>query len=129
MENERSTRRRRLRWLLPGLLALAVGCAVVVGRAATGSDPGFTIAGDAAQLLQPGATPEPIDLSFSNPNGFELSVSELHVSIASVDAPAARAGLPCSTSDFAVTQFSGAYPFTIPAGSSTLTSSGRAQAT
>jgi outer membrane protein OmpA-like peptidoglycan-associated protein len=123
------SRKRRLRWLLPGLIAIAVGCAVVVGRAATSGDPGFTIAGDAAELLQPGTAPQPLDLAFSNPNGFDLQVSQLQVSIASVDAPAAREGLPCTTADFAVRQFGGSYPFTIPAGGSTLASAGRAIAT
>src|SRR5262249_36763988 len=62
------TARRKLRWLVPGLVVIAIGCAVVVGRAATGSPPDFSIDGSTSTLLQPGAPAQPIDLAFSNPN-------------------------------------------------------------
>lgn len=49
--------------------------------------------------------------------------------VAAVSAPAATALRPCTVSDFAVTQFSGTYPFEIPEGSSTLQSLGFAEDT
>lgn len=89
----------------------------------------YTIGGSITTPLLPGGAPSPIDLSFSNPNGGGSSasgvrVSRITVKIAAISAPAATPAHPCTISDFAVTQFSGTYPFEIPEGSSTLQSLG-----
>ena len=47
----------------------------------------------------------------------------MSVSIAAVSAPNATADLPCSADDFAVTQYSGAYPLTLAASETTTLSS------
>ena len=56
-------------------------------------------------------------------------MGKVTVTVSSVSAPAATAQLPCTTSDFAVTQFRGSYPFEIPAGNSALQSLGFAGST
>lgn len=96
----------------------------------------YTVSGNAAALLYPGAAPSPINLTFSNPNvgnggsGADgVRVANLTVAISSVSAPNARTSTPCTIADFAVTQFSGEYPFLIPSGLSSLQSLGFAQST
>jgi len=94
----------------------------------------YRIGGTITTPLYPGASPSPIDLSFSNPNAggtgaAGVRVFRIVVRIAAVSAPAATAGHPCAASNFAVTQFSGTYPFEIQAGSSTLQSLGFAPRT
>ena len=89
----------------------------------------FTINGDGTQPLYPGAPALKVNLGFHNTNAASLSITSLTVGIASVNAPNATALHPCSTADYAVTQYSGAYPFTMPTGSSTLQSIGRPNTT
>jgi hypothetical protein len=76
----------------------------------------FPISGSLDGVLYPGASPLPLNLSVTNPNNFDLSITNLTVTVASVTkAPYAPAGT-CSASDFAVQQFSGAYPFKVNSG-------------
>ncbi len=96
----------------------------------------YTIAGNVATRLYPGYPPARINVSFTNPNpgngGYGragVRVASLTMAISTVSAPAATPLLPCSISDFAVTQFSGVYSFLIPPGSSSLKSLGFAEAT
>ncbi len=94
----------------------------------------YSIDGSIATLLYPGGSPSPIDLSFTNPNpggsgAAGVRVGRLTVKVSAVSAPAATALRPCTVSDFAVTQFSGTYPFEIPEGRSTLQSLGFAEDT
>ena len=116
-----------------GLLVLLMGLAAVLGFAvlgggAFGADSseglGFSVSGNASGVLWPGLAAAPIDLGFSNPNDDGVSVATLAVSIASVTAPNATPGLPCTPADFAVVQFTGNLPFVIPPGASTLQSRG-----
>jgi hypothetical protein len=90
-----------------------------------GSQQNFTIGGNPSGQLFPGAAPTAINLQFSNPNTVGMSVTSLSVSVQSVtSAPNATLAHPCTVADFAVIQFSGSYPFTIPPGSSSLSSLG-----
>ena len=96
----------------------------------------YTVAGRITAPLYPGRAPSPINLSFSNPNGgrggggaIGVRVSSLIVTVSAVSAPAATPEFPCTVSDFAVTQFSGSYPFMIPHGRSSLRSRGFAPRT
>jgi hypothetical protein len=77
----------------------------------------FSIRGDLPGLLKPDLA-LPLDLELTNANSTPLSISDLVVSIAGVNAPQADATHPCSAADFAVGQFSGAYGMTLPAASS-----------
>ncbi|WP_347108903.1 hypothetical protein AAHB33_19005 [Paenarthrobacter sp. S56] len=88
----------------------------------------FGVTGSVAGLA-PG-TSKPMDLQMSNATGKSIDVSNLSVAISQVvRTPAAvAAGLPCTTADYAVTQFSGTYPLTIPNGSSSLSGLGVTQA-
>lgn len=81
----------------------------------------FTISGNLGQLLTPGAR-IPLNPSFANPNNKSLALSSLSVSIAGITRTqaAVAAGLPCTTADYVVTNYSGGYPLTLPVGSSTL---------
>ena len=92
-----------------------------------GLRPEFTISGNAQHLLYPGAAAEPLNLAFNNPNVGSLSLSSLSVAITKIDAPHATSQHPCTAADYAVTQYSGTYPITIPPGSSTLQSDGVTQ--
>ncbi|MGH2869327.1 MAG: hypothetical protein ACRDNK_17415 [Solirubrobacteraceae bacterium] len=78
--------------------------------------PPFTIAGNVAGPLQPGA-PQPINLQITNPNASPLVVENLSASVSALSAPRATASLPCTLSDFSVQAFSGPLPLTIPASS------------
>lgn len=81
----------------------------------------FVLSGnlDDRQLLAPG-TSFALDLGITNPNNKTLSVTNLSVSIKSVTrAPDVAGNLPCGTSDYIVTQYSGPYPLTVQPGAST----------
>jgi hypothetical protein len=75
----------------------------------------FTISGDLSGALAPGVS-LPLDLQLTNPNNKPVSVGNLSVSIQEVrrTATAVARGLPCSGSDYAVTQYAGPYPLTVP---------------
>ncbi|HWI30007.1 MAG TPA: hypothetical protein VNT50_00815 [Microbacterium sp.] len=67
----------------------------------------FAVAGDLSEPVGPGIL-VPLDLSISNPHGETLLISELVVTVRSVDAPNATASLPCTVDDFVVEQLDGA---------------------
>jgi hypothetical protein len=73
----------------------------------------FTVTGDVGNPLLPGA-PQPIDLRIANPNPAPVIVTTITVRLARLSAPHAAAGLSCTSSDFSVRQYSGAYPVVIP---------------
>jgi hypothetical protein len=76
----------------------------------------FAISGTATGLLMPGAS-TPIDLSIDNTsNNQNLLVDNLSVSVSGVTR-ASGVTAACTPSDFAVVQYSGGYPLTVPAGS------------
>jgi hypothetical protein len=70
----------------------------------------FPITGSLDRTLAPGVTGY-LNLAMTNSNNQPLSVTSLSVSISGTNKPA------CTTSNFAVTQFSAAYPITVPANS------------
>lgn len=84
----------------------------------------FGVAGDAPGLLAPG-TSQSLDLGFNNPDK-SIDVGNLAVSITGVlrTSKAIAANLPCTSQDYAVTQFSGRYPLAVPSGSSSLSQLG-----
>ncbi|MDR7161850.1 hypothetical protein [Arthrobacter sp. BE255] len=96
---------------------------VVVQLYVQSSKKTFSISGNLGAPLTPGAT-IPLNLSFSNANNKSLALSSLSVSIAGITRTqaAVAAGLPCTTADYVVTNYSGAYPLTVPMGSKTLQS-------
>lgn len=75
----------------------------------------FTISGSVTGLA-PGLS-QPLNLTLSNPNKKALSVSNLGVTITQVTR-AAGVTMPCGTGDYAVTQYAGPYPVTVPANGS-----------
>jgi hypothetical protein len=83
----------------------------------------FALSGDLAGQLGPG-TSLPLDLVITNPNKKDLALTNLSVSIKSVTrtADAIARNLQCGTADYTVTQYSGPYPLTVPAGSTKLLS-------
>lgn len=96
---------------------------VVVQLIVQASKKTFTISGNLGSPLSPGAT-IPLNLSITNPNNKSLALSSLSVSVASVTRTqaAVAAGLSCTPADYAVTNYSGQYPLTVPAGEWTLQS-------
>jgi hypothetical protein len=78
----------------------------------TTSGKAFTISGNVGGLLAPGVS-RPVDLSLTNPNKKQLSVTNVTVTVHAVTRAASAVG-PCSTADYAVTQYSGPYPLTVP---------------
>jgi hypothetical protein len=76
----------------------------------------FAIAGNLATPLEPGIG-APLDLALTNPGTTEIAVSGLQVALSGIGAPHATGSYPCTSDDFSVAQFSGAYGFTIPASS------------
>lgn len=103
--------------------------AVVVQLFVQSSKKTFSISGDLGTPLAPGAT-IPLDLSFANSNNKSLALTSLAVSITGIarTQAAVAAALPCTTKDYVVTNYSGPYPLTISAGSSSLQSLGIAPA-
>jgi hypothetical protein len=78
----------------------------------------FTIAGSLDRTLAPDVTGY-LNLALTNSNNQPMSITNLTVTISGTNKPA------CATSNFAVTQFSGAYTFSVPANSTkTLTQLG-----
>jgi hypothetical protein len=87
-----------------------------------GQGQNFGLSGSADRLLAPGVSGF-IDVAITNPNNQPLNVTSLTVSVTGTSQPG------CSTSNFSVTQFSGAYPITVPANATrTLSQLGIAQA-
>ena len=84
----------------------------------------FGLTGDVSGLLAPG-TSRSLDLGFNSPNK-SIDVGNLTVSISGVvrTAKAVAANLPCTAQDYAVAQYSGRYPLTVPSGSSSLSQLG-----
>jgi hypothetical protein len=95
-------------------LNLVIGSPKHVGSAAGNAN--FAIAGNLSIPLEPGFG-GPLDLALTNPGTTEIAVSGLQIALSSISAPHASASYPCTSDDFSVAQFSGAYGFTIPASS------------
>lgn len=100
----------------PGV-SRGTGSTIVGGRAAD-----FTIDGDAAEPLSPGAM-APLDLAMTNPHDFPMSVRDLSVSVLEVAAPNADRAHPCGVRDFAVEQVPDSVVLTIAAGETSTFSS------
>ncbi|MEZ2389752.1 hypothetical protein AB6813_09425 [bacterium RCC_150] len=85
----------------------------------------FTLSGSPTGLLAPGNTAA-IDLQLANPGNSSIGVTGLTVSITGITrtAQAVANNRPCSSSDYAVVQFSGSYPFAAPSGDSSLSGLG-----
>jgi len=97
-----------------------------VGLVISASGKPFTIAGNLADPLAPGIS-RPLNLTLTNPNNKPLSVTNLTVTVKTVTrtAYAVSHNQPCTTGDYAVAQYSGPYPLTVPAnGSASLASLG-----
>ena len=75
----------------------------------------FTVSGDLNGALAPGVT-LPLPLSVANPNKKPVSVTNLSVGVQGVTrtAWATSHGLACGPNDYAVTQYSGPYPLSVP---------------
>jgi len=78
----------------------------------------FAISGNLAGSLAPGVA-LPLDLTLTNPNSQKLSITNLTVTIKSVTKAANAPAGACSTTDYAVTQYSGPYPLSVGAGGTT----------
>jgi hypothetical protein len=85
----------------------------------------FGVTGTVNGPLAPG-TSQSIELQISNPVGKSIAVTNLSVAISQVvrTPQAVAANLPCTAADYVLSQFSGTYPFTAPAGSSSLSGLG-----
>lgn len=81
----------------------------------------FVLSGNVPGTLSPG-TSAGLDLQINNPNSKALSLTNMSVAVAGVtrSADAVARNLTCSAADFTVTQYSGPYPLTVPAGASSL---------
>lgn len=77
---------------------------------------GFAASGDAMRSLEPGVL-EPLDVTLENPNPRAIRITGLTVGVKALSAPRASDLHPCSLLDFAVWQFAGGYPLTVPASS------------
>ena len=72
----------------------------------------FALAGNVSGLLAPGVA-QPLNLELTNPNNQSLSITNLTVTVKSVAKAAGAPAGACTTSDYAVTQYSGPYPLSI----------------
>jgi hypothetical protein len=87
---------------------LTVGLTIMAPEPAS-----FRVTGNSGPLW-PG-TAQAVDLALTNPNPQAIAIRSLTVSIEKVTAPRSTGSLPCSTADFAVSQFRGSYPLNVPA--------------
>jgi hypothetical protein len=71
----------------------------------------FTLSGGPVGQLAPGAPALPIDLAISNPNNQPLAITNISVTVSGTDRPG------CAAANYAVTQYAGPYPLTVPRGS------------
>ncbi|WP_406829448.1 hypothetical protein ABEG17_10605 [Pedococcus sp. KACC 23699] len=78
----------------------------------------FSLAGTVVGSLYPGAPARPVDLSVLNPNNQPIKITNLGVTISSV-VRGTTVVSGCSAADFAVRQYAGSYPLTVPANSPT----------
>ncbi len=90
----------------------------------------YTISGNVPAALHPGGPAQPFNVSFSSSNAGNggsgvngTRVTSLVVAISSITG-ASNVPNACTGADFALTQFSGAYPFYVPEGASSLSSLG-----
>jgi hypothetical protein len=95
-----------------------------VGLVLNTSGKPFTISGSLSGALAPGIS-RPLDLTLVNPNKEPISITNLTVTVQSVTrtAYAIAHNQPCTAGDYAVAQYSGAYPLTVPGSSSASLSS------
>jgi hypothetical protein len=79
----------------------------------------FKITGNLDGLLAPGSAPQPLNLSVTNSDQKQLSVTNLSVTVQSVTRTptAVSKGLACGVTDYAVAQYSGPYPLVVPGNS------------
>lgn len=78
------------------------------------SSASFTIGGNPAQAISPGAG-APLNLRLTNPHTTPLSVTDLRVKVQKVNAPNADLTHPCTMGDFAVKQNLSHHKITLPA--------------
>ncbi|WP_146073377.1 hypothetical protein [Cryobacterium sp. N22] len=77
----------------------------------------FGISGVTSVSVQPGSS-SAIIITFSNPQPFAISISDLQVSITRVVAPRATTALPCGILDFDIAQADALPTMKVPAGRS-----------
>lgn len=97
-------------------LQLTVADAAQDGGTAGVSLPQYSVSGNVTSPLYPGE-PQPIDVQFTNPNPAPLTVTGLSTTVVVISAPHATSGLPCTSSDFSIQQYSRPTPLTVPASS------------
>jgi len=80
--------------------------------------PSYTIGGTLAQPLRPGDS-YPLDLVVTNLTGTAMTATHLRVTVSQVNAPSSSPSLPCTVSDFTVTQAADAFSVALGAHEST----------
>lgn len=80
--------------------------------------PSYSIGGVLAQQLRPGNA-YPLDLTLTNLSSVAMSALDLQVSISHVTAPNATVSLPCTVSDFEVTQVANRFSVALSGNEST----------
>ena len=74
----------------------------------------FALGGNVVGSLYPGAPARPVDLTVTNPNNQTIKITNLGVTVASITRNGSA--VPgCTAADFAVRQYAGSYPLTVPA--------------
>ncbi len=114
---------------IPAAAGVSQPTAVVVQLMVQSSNKTFSISGNLGTQLTPGAT-VPLNLAIANPSNKSLALNSLSVTITAINRTEAAlaARLPCTAADYAVTNYSGPYPLTVPTGPSSLKSIGMDEA-
>lgn len=89
------------------LLASATASAYLVVVPQTYDD--FPVSGEPDRTLAPGSEPAAIDLALTNPFDAAMTVTGLGVAVTSTDVPG------CAVDNYAVDDYTGPYPLTVPA--------------
>lgn len=111
------TDRVRGRRLLVGVVVGIVVLAAVILPLRLAFD-SFTLSGNASGPML-GGSGAPIDVQLANGYDFAILVTDLRVTVRTVDAPHADAAHPCTAKDFVVGQIAGNPGIVVPAHAST----------
>ncbi|KQU65428.1 hypothetical protein [Phycicoccus sp. Root101] len=96
----------------PGVSSSSATASLVVDSKVSAKP--FTLSGDLMGSLYPGAPGRPVALAVTNPNNQPIKITNLGVTVSSVTRLGSAVS-GCTPTDFAVRQYVGSYPLSVPA--------------
>lgn len=100
----------------PGVASSSATASLVVDSKLSAKP--FSLGGNVIGALYPGAPGRPVDLNVTNPNNQPIKITNLGVTVSAVTRNGTAVS-GCTATDFAIRQYAGSYPLTVPANSPT----------